>query len=110
MVTPPGEFQRIQRGGANILRLRPAWGAYWRAWIACGGVIALWLAQRQLFDGLSTALGFPAELSAIGLLIGLAPIIAGVLYHRYTRSYEIEDGVKLRASVGFVARKSASFR
>ncbi len=74
MVTPPGEFQRFQRGGASILRLRPAWGAYWRAWIACGGVIALWLVQRQLFDGLSRALGFPAELSVLGVLIGLAPM------------------------------------
>lgn len=75
MVTPPGEFQRFQRGGASILRLRPAWGAYWRAWIACGGVIALWLVQRQLFDGLSRALGFPAELSVLGVLIGLAPMV-----------------------------------
>lgn len=109
MVTPPGEFQRFQRGGANILRLRPAWGSYWRVWIACGGVIALWSAQRQLFDGLTRALGFPAELSVIGLLVGLAPIIVGMLYHRYTRSYEIEDGVKLRASVGFIARVKREF-
>lgn len=73
------------------------------------GVFALWLVQREVFNGLADAVGAPASLSAIGLFIGLAPIAFSVLYHRYTRSYEIEEGQTLRATAGFVSRAKRQF-
>lgn len=84
---------------------RPAWRSYWPSGIALLGVYGLWLVQRQLFDGIASALGFPAELSAIGLLIGAAPIAAAVLVDRFTKSYELVGGHTVRGTTGFIARQ-----
>ena len=37
------------------------------------------------------------------------PIIAGVVYHRYTHAYEIENGRKLRLLAGFISRVKREF-
>lgn len=69
------------------------------------GVYALWLVQRQLFDGVTAAIGIPAELSAIGLLLGAAPILTAVAIDRFTKSYELVGNHTLRGTSGFIARQ-----
>ncbi len=108
-MTPPPGFEPITRNGRVVLRARPSWQSYWSAGVLALGVFALWLVQREVFNGLAQAVGAPASLSAIGLFIGLAPIVFSVLYHRYTRSYEIEEGQMLRATAGFVSRAKRQF-
>jgi len=105
----PSQFDRFERNGKEILRLRPAWRSFWRSGIAGASICILWLVKKEVFDGLAHSLGIPAQLSALGLVIGLAPIVFAVLYQRYTRSYEIEDGRKLRVTVGFIARSKREF-
>jgi len=105
----PSQFDRFERNGKEILRLRPAWRSFWRSGIVVTGIFMLWLVKKEVFDGLAHSLGIPAQLSALGLVIGLAPIVFAVLYQRYTRSYEIEDGCKLRVTVGFIARTKREF-
>lgn len=105
----PGQFKTINRGGRETLRLRPAWLSYWGSLIAGIAVIALWIVQRPLFDSLSDSLDLPTEFAGFGLVIGLLSILIRVLYHRYTNSYEIEDGKKIRLVSGFVSRVKREF-
>eukprot|EP00581_Thalassiosira_minuscula_P037768 CAMPEP_0184465606 /NCGR_PEP_ID=MMETSP0740-20130409/62518_1 /TAXON_ID=385413 /ORGANISM="Thalassiosira miniscula, Strain CCMP1093" /LENGTH=86 /DNA_ID=CAMNT_0026840475 /DNA_START=480 /DNA_END=737 /DNA_ORIENTATION=+ len=77
--------------------------------LAAGGVVGLWILQRPFFDALSDAVGLPAELAGLGLGLGLLPIVARVLYHRYTHAYEIEDRKKLRMVAGFISRVKREF-
>jgi hypothetical protein len=72
-------------------------------------VFLLWSVQRELFNGLAAAIGIPVEWSSLGLLIGLAPIAAGVLFHHFTHLYELEGGQRLRATRGFIARVRREF-
>lgn len=105
----PEQFDRFQRNGKEILRLRPAWFSFWGSGIAMACVFLLWLARKEIFDGLAQSVGIPAELSALGLVIGVAPIALGVLYQRYTSSYEIEDGKVIRLTRGFISRVKREF-
>lgn len=105
----PQQFERFSRNGKEILRIRPAWLSFWGSAIAVAGIFILWLLRKEIFDGLAQGIGIPAELSALGLVIGLAPIVVSVLYQRYTRSYEIEDGRLLRLTAGFVSREKREF-
>lgn len=105
----PAGLEAFDRGGHAILRLRPSLMFYWQAWLACAAVIGVWFVQRQLFDGIAASLGLPAELAALGLLVGLAPILIGVAFHRFTRSYEIEDNRVLRTTVGFISRAKREY-
>ena len=77
--------------------------------IAAVLVIALWAFQRALFDDIASAVGLSGGLAGLGLVLGLAPILLRVLYHRYTHAYEIEDGHKLRITAGFIARQKREF-
>ena len=105
----PGQFKHLSRKGQTILRTRPAWTSYWRSGLAAVVVTCLWFAKRELFDRLAQRLGIPAELSDLGLAVVLVPIIAGVVYHRYTHAYEIENGRKLRLLAGFISRVKREF-
>lgn len=105
----PKQFKSISRSGREILQLRPAWLSYWGSILAAGGVVGLWILQRPFFDALSDAVGLPAELAGLGLGLGLLPIVARVLYHRYTHAYEIEDRKKLRMVAGFISRVKREF-
>lgn len=105
----PTQFKTVSRSGREILRLRPAWLSYWGSIIAAGGVIGLWVLQRPFFDALSDSVGLPTELAGLGLGLGLLPILARVLYHRYTHAYEIEDRKKLRMVAGFISRVKREF-
>lgn len=108
MVASSGSVSETGDAGAEMSTnhtFRPAWRSYWPSAIALLGVYGLWIVQRELFDGIAGALGFPAELSAIGLLIGAAPILAAVLVHHFTRSYELIDGHTVRGTTGFIARQ-----
>lgn len=89
--------------------MRPAWSSYWRSGLAALLVIGLWAVKRELFDGLAEGIGIPVEFSGIGLAIGLLPILARVIYHRYTHAYEIENGRKLRLVAGFISRVKREF-
>lgn len=93
----------------TVIRFRPAWASYWPAGLAGLGVFALWQVQRPLFDRLVEILGLSGDLAPVGLVVGLVPIVAGVLYHRYTRLYEIADGHRLRVSTGLIARNQREF-
>ncbi len=105
----PGQFKQLSRKGQTVLRMRPAWTSYWRSGLAVVVVTGLWLVQRELFDGLAQRLGIPIEFSGLGLAIALFPILAGVVYHRYTHAYEIENGRKLRLLAGFISRVKREF-
>ncbi|MAM89843.1 MAG: hypothetical protein CMI15_00010 [Opitutaceae bacterium] len=105
----PTQFKSISRSGREILRLRPAWLSYWGSILAAAGVIGLWVLKRPFFDALSDGVGLPQELAGLGLGLGLLPIFARVLYHRYTHAYEIEDRKKLRMVAGFVSRVKREF-
>ena len=105
----PGQFKQLSRKGQSVLQMRPAWTSYWRSGLAAVVVTGLWFVQRELFDGLAQRLGIPVELSGLGLAIALVPILAGVIYHRYTHAYEIENGRKLRLLTGFISRVKREF-
>ena len=105
----PHQFKRVDSKGQEIYRLRPAWLSYWGSLLAALSVIGLWFVQRHLFAGLAGSIGIPETFAWAGLAIGLLPIVARVLYHRYTRSYEIENGAKVRLVVGFIARVKREF-
>lgn len=105
----PRQFKTINRGGREILRLRPAWLSYWGSLIAAIGVVVLWVLQRPFFDALSDRLGLPNVLGGLGLAIALSPILLRVLYHRYTHAYEVENGKKLRLVAGFISRVKREF-
>lgn len=105
----PHQFKVINRGARTVLRLRPAWLSYWGSLIAAAVVAGLWVIQRPIFDSLAHSLGIPLQLSGVGLVIGLLPILIRVLYHRYTHSYEVENGKKLRLVAGFISRVKREF-
>lgn len=105
----PPQFENARRGQNEILRLRPAWPSYWGSAIAALIVVSVWVVQRGLFDEVARALGIPEGLSALGLGIGLAPILVRVVYHRYTHAYEIENGRKIRLVAGFISRVKREF-
>ena len=109
MMTPPQGHNAFSRNGKSVIRFRPAWRSFWGSAIAGACVIALWMVKKSIFDGLAQGVGIPAELSALALMIGLGPIALAVLYQRYTRSYEIEEGRTIRLTVGFIARKKREF-
>jgi hypothetical protein len=69
----------------------------------------LWVLQRSLFEALTAALGIPTQLSALGLILGLSPVIVGVLVHHLTHLYEIDDGRMIRATEGFIRRTWREF-
>ena len=97
------------RNGKSIIRFRPAWRSYWGSIIAALCVVIAWGLKKEMFESAVEAIGFPFKLSVIGLILGLTPILATVLYRRYTRSYEIEEGQKIRLTTGFIARQRRAF-
>ena len=73
--------------GNEIATYRPAWASYWKAWLAIAGLAATAYAFSRVRN---IVLETPAQLQGIVALTTLAPIlliIAGVLFHRYTRAY-----------------------
>jgi len=109
MMTPPQGHDAFSRNGKSVIRFRPAWRSFWGSAIAGACVLTLWMVKKSIFDGVALSVGIPAELSALGLIIGLGPIALAVLYQRYTRSFEIEEGRTIRRTVGFIARKKREF-
>jgi len=108
-MTRPKGSKELHRNGKTVIRLHPAWRSSWRAALAGTAVFAVWTVEKEVFDSIAKAVGLPVELSALGLAIGLAPIVFAVLYKHYTHSYEIVDGRKVRSNVGFIARESRTF-
>lgn len=106
---PPSAFKSFQRSSHAIFQARPSWLSYWRAWLGMLAVIAVSLVQRQLFEGVTSAVGIPSELSEIVMFIPAGLIVLGIVFHRYTRSYEIEDQRVLRTTVGFIARTKREY-
>lgn len=97
----PTSFKHFERSGQEVQRLRPAWMSYWRAW----GSALIWiglcgLAYRSLETSAIESLLLPAAI----LVLPLLPLVVGVIFHRYTRSYEIENGTILRTTVGLISR------
>ncbi|PQA88258.1 PH domain-containing protein [Hyphococcus luteus] len=94
---------------SDITTYRPAWASYWKAWLAVAALAASAYAFSQVRG---TYLDTPTQRQEIAPLVGLAPallIIAGVLFHRYTRAYQIESGRRLRTTIGFIARDRREF-
>ena len=95
--------------GNEIATYRPAWASYWKAWLAIAGLAATAYAFSRVRN---IVLETPAQLQGIVALTTLAPIlliIAGVLFHRYTRAYQVENGRRLRTTIGFIARDRREF-
>ena len=95
--------------GSDIATYRPAWASYWKAWLAVAALAASAYAFPQVRGAY---LETPAQLQEIATLVSLAPallIIAGILFHRYTRAYQIESGRRLRTTIGFIARDRREF-
>ena len=95
--------------GSDIATYRPAWASYWKAWLAVAALAASAYAFSQVR---STYLETPAQFQEIAPLVSFAPallIIAGILFHRYTRAYQIESGRRLRTTIGFIARDRREF-
>ncbi len=95
--------------GNEIATYRPAWASYWKAWLAIAGLAASAYAFSRVRN---IVLETPAQLQGIVALTTLAPIlliIAGVLFHRYTRAYQVENGRRLRTTIGFIARDRREF-
>lgn len=105
----PASLVRTANAGGELLRTRPSWVSYWRAWLAAAGVFLLWYFQKWIFDGILRLLGIPYETSWFGLAVGLIPIVAVVLFHRYTHVFEIEGRQRLRSRIGFIARRIDEF-
>ena len=95
--------------GNEIATYRPAWASYWKAWLAIAGLAASAYAFSRVRN---IVLETPAQLQGIVAITTLAPvllIIAGVLFHRYTRAYQVENGRRLRTTIGFIARDRREF-
>lgn len=95
--------------GNEIATYRPAWASYWKAWLAIAGLAATAYAFSRVRN---IVLETPAQLQGIVALTTLALIlliIAGVLFHRYTRAYQVENGRRLRTTIGFIARDRREF-
>lgn len=105
----PQSLTRVSNGKIELLRTHPAWASYWRAGVAAVLVVLLWRSQAWMFDHLLRLLSMAHASSGLGLALGLAPIAVAVLFHRYTRNYEIEGRRKLRSRVGFIARRIEEF-
>lgn len=95
--------------GSDITTYRPAWASYWKAWLL---VAALAASAYAFLQARGAYLKTPAQFQEIAALVSLAPallIIAGILFHRYTRAYQIESGRRLRTTIGFIARDRREF-
>jgi hypothetical protein len=93
----------------DISTYRPAWASYWRAWLA---IAVLAGGTFILAKGGGLAPDAPLRANAPIWVLGLAPIAAillAVLFHRYTRAYEIENSRRLRTTIGFIARTRREF-
>ncbi len=101
--------RQFHRNGKTVIRLHPAWRSSWRYALAGAAVFAVWMFEKEVFDSVAEAVGLPVKLSALGLVFGWSPFIFAVLFRHFTRSYDIEDGRKVRSNVGFIARDSRTY-
>lgn len=93
----------------DIITYRPAWLSYWKGWLAIAviGSVAWFTGtiRDEIFD-------LQSWLKSGGVLLTLVPMLAiliGIIFHRYTRSYEIEDGRRVRNTTGLIARRRREF-
>lgn len=101
----------VEKVGSSQMRksetvtFRPAWVSYWKSWISIAVILVLSMIRAnsaELSSDVQNVLPYLA-------LIPIGGILARVLFHRYSRTYQIEESRRIRNTTGIISRVRREF-